>query len=241
MNRWKDNISFILADTLEPGNIGASARAMKNLGFSSLELVRPKRFPADEAAWFAHGAEDVLASVRVHDSLTAALKERSVVIGTTRRIGKRRGLVCPVREGAKRIRELAVKNRIAILFGREDRGLTNEQAAACSLMLNIPAAAENPSFNLAQALLIIAYEIAEADYAPVHSPAAISRSEFDQLFGRLAGVMTMAGYRPKGIRDDEQEIMIDLKRLIARAGITEREARMLHGIISQIEKGLKRR
>jgi len=241
MDPWKDKISFILVDTLEPGNIGASARALKNLGFPALELVRPRRFPADEADWFAHGAEDILAAVRVHDSLAPALKEKAVVIGTTRRTGKKRGLVYAVREGAARIREFAQQNRVALLFGREDRGLTNDQTAACSFMLHIPAAPANPSFNLAQAVLIVAYELASSGYAVSQPPSVISQGDFENLFVRVAKIMDMAGYKPKGIRDDREEIMADLKRIMARAGITDRDARMLHGIISQIEESLGRK
>jgi len=86
---------FILIDTLESGNIGASARALKNLGFSQLALVRPDKFPSDEAGWFAHGADDVLSNATVHQELQDALKGKSVVIGTTRRAGKKRGRVYP--------------------------------------------------------------------------------------------------------------------------------------------------
>ena len=101
---------------------GLGARALKNLGFSKLELVRPARFPSDEAGWFAHGAEDVLSNIKVFPELKAALADKSVVIGATRRIGKKRGQAYPVRDAAEKIRELAVNNRIALLFGREDRG-----------------------------------------------------------------------------------------------------------------------
>jgi TrmH family RNA methyltransferase len=241
MDTWRDNISFVLIETLESGNIGASARAMKNLGFSRLELVSPRKFPSDEAGWFAHGAEDILSAAKVYPELDSALKEKSVIIGTTRRTGKNRGLAHPVREAAATIRGLAEANRVAILFGREDRGLTNEEADACSFMISIPSAPEHPSFNLAQAVLLIAYELSCADYAVSPLQPVISNEEFQNLFQRLRGIMKTAGYEAKGIRDSEDEIMADLKRLMARAGITEREARMLHGIISQIEAGFERR
>ena len=164
MKRWKDNVSFVLIETMESGNIGASARALKNLGFSRLELISPAKFPSEEAGWFAHGAEDILARAKVYSELTAALHDKSVVIGTTRRPGKKRGLVYPVREAVKRIRDLSKHNRIALLFGREDRGLTNEETAACSFMIRIPASPEHPSFNLAQAVLLIAYELSYGDH-----------------------------------------------------------------------------
>lgn len=226
---------------MESGNIGASGRALKNLGFSQLELVRPGKFPSEEAGWFAHGAEDILGRARVHSELTAALHGKSVVIGTTRRPGKKRGLVYPVREAAKRIRDLSKHNRIALLFGREDRGLTNEETAACSFMIRIPAAPEHPSFNLAQAVLLIAYELSYGDHAVESAPAVISTEEFDTLFERLKKIMGLAGYKAKGIRHTEEHILTDLRRLITRTGITGREARMLHGIISQLEEGLMKR
>ncbi|HXX56590.1 MAG TPA: RNA methyltransferase [Thermodesulfovibrionales bacterium] len=240
MNRWKDNVSFILIETIQSGNIGASARALKNLGFSRLELVRPAEFPSDKAGWFAHGAEDILSKSKVYAELEHAMKDKTVIIGTTRRVGKKRGIVYPVRDAADRIRHLSETNRIALLFGREDRGLTNEETAACSFMIRIPTAPENPSFNLAQAVLIVAYELFCSGYAHVSPPSIISNKELSNLFRRLRRVMTMIGYAPKGIRDDEEGIMTDLKRLIARIAITEREARMLHGIISQIEKSARK-
>ncbi len=240
MNGWKDNVSFMLIESIQPGNIGASARALKNLGFSRLELVLPARFPSDEARCFAHGAEDILSKVKIYSELGSALKDKSVIIGTTRRAGKKRGPVYPVRDAAERIRHLSEHNRIALLFGREDRGLTNEEAAACSFMVRIPAAPENPSFNLAQAVLIVAYELSYTSYVLGSPPAIISNEEFSNLFQRLRRIMKMAGYAPKGVRGNEEEIMTDLKRLIARTSITEREARMLHGIISQIEESIGR-
>jgi TrmH family RNA methyltransferase len=240
MNGWKNNISFILIDTMETGNIGASARALKNLGFSRLELVRPREFPSDKAGWFAHGAQDILSTAQVHSELAPALKDVSVVIGTTRRAGKKRGLVYPVREAVERVRHLSEKNRVALLFGREDRGLTSDETAVCSFMIRIPATPENPSFNLAQAVLIVVYELSYTDHTFSPPPAIISNQELSNLFQRLRRLMKMAGYAPKGIRDDEEQIMRDLKRLLAKAAVTEREARMLHGILSQIEEGLRK-
>jgi TrmH family RNA methyltransferase len=241
MGGWKDNISFILIDTMETGNIGASARALKNLGFSRLGLVRPKKFPSDEAGWFAHGAEDILSRVAVHPTLEQALEDKSVVIGTTRRTGKKRGPVYPVRDAAERIRRLAESNRIALLFGKEDRGLTNEETAECSFMIRIPASPENPSFNLAQAVLLVAYELFSTGSTGSALPAMITTGELTGLFQRLRKIMEMAGYAPKGIRDNEDLIMSDLKRLMSRAAITTREARMLHGVISRIEESLVRK
>jgi TrmH family RNA methyltransferase len=161
-----------------------------------------------------------------------------VVVGTTRRSGKKRGLTYPVRKAVEKIRSFSENNRVALLFGREDRGLTNDETAECSFMIRIPSSTGHPSFNLAQAALIVAYELSCASY-PIHPPPeAISSEALSNLFARLRHLMKMGGYAPKGIRDDENEIMADLKRLIARALITPREARMLHGIISRLETSL---
>lgn len=242
MDKWKDNISFILIDTMETGNIGASARSLKNCGFARLELVRPRKFPSDEAGWFAHGADDILSNVKVFPELAPALNDKSLIIGTTRRHGKKRGLTYPVRDAVERIRHFSKNNRVALLFGREDRGLTNDETSECSFMIRIPSSSGHPSFNLAQAVLIIAYEISFASDNATHPPPETTSHEgLLNLFERLRNVMKMAGYAPKGIRDDENEIMTDLKRLISRSVITPREARMLHGIISQLENSLGNR
>ena len=238
---WKKNIHFVLLDTLEPGNIGAAARALKNLGFSNLHLVRPRKYPSQEVGWFAHGAEDVLERATVHEDVGPCLEGCSIVVGTTRRIGKKRGRVLPVREAAQKIRDYARKNRVAILFGREDRGLMNEDAARCSLMLTIPADPKNPSFNLAQAVLIVAHEIFSSESRGGALRRIISDDEFNRLFGRLTDLMGSMGYQPRGIRDSKDGILRDLRRILARTELNPREARMLHGIISQMEEAQGKR
>lgn len=239
MKEWKDNVSFVLVETADPGNIGASARVIKNLGFSNLVLVRPKYFPSKEAETLAHGAEDILRAVRSYDELNAAVRCASVIVGMSRRPGKRRGPAVPVKEAAERIRRLAESSAVAILLGREDRGLTNEEISLCSFTVKIPASSENPSFNLSHALLIIAYELAAPDYSAVPAEPVITMEELVTLFGRFRSTLKLAGYEAKGIRDSEDEIMIRIRQLLARVGLSSREARMLHGVISQVEAGLR--
>ena len=142
MKKWKDNISFVLVEPRDPGNIGSSARALKNMGFGRLSLVNPVPL-TDETRWLAHNALDVIKAAAVYSDLAEALKKKAIIIGTTRRKGKRRGLIYNVDDGAKKIVELASTNKVAILFGREDRGLYNEEVEECGFMLNIPANAEH--------------------------------------------------------------------------------------------------
>src|SRR4030067_1958000 len=159
MSNWKNNIYFVLIEPKESGNIGASARAIKNMGFKNLILVKPPSIITDEARWFACNAGDVLDSAEIYNNFNDAVNDKSIVIGTTRRIGRRRGIISSVEEWVKKIFEVAVNNKIAILFGREDKGLSNEEAERCGLLLNILTSKKQPSLNLSQAVLIVAYEL----------------------------------------------------------------------------------
>lgn len=128
MENWKENISFMLIEPKKPGNIGASARAIMNMGFKNLELVNPGKFLADEAMCMAYNAIDVLEKAKIPSSFKDAVKDKSIVIGTTKILGERKGLILPLKDGIKRI-ITARKNKIAILFGREDKGLTNKEVS----------------------------------------------------------------------------------------------------------------
>ncbi len=235
MSNWKDNISFVLIEPKEPGNIGASARAIKNMGFRRLELVGKGDIINDESRWMACSAIDVLERVKVFKDLKSAIAEKKLIVGTTRRIGKRRGLIVPVIEGARFIRNAAVNNRVAILFGREDKGLFNEEVEECGILITIPTDKSSPSLNLAQAVLLIAYELNRGIETEV-MPALVRHEELQVLYNRIEKTLKALEYIPRGNRDLERKIMRNLKHLIGRAGLTDWELRMLHGICSQVEK-----
>ncbi len=240
MKKWKDNVSFVLVEPREPGNIGASARALKNMGFRCLSLVNPAEL-TDEASWFAHNSLDVLREASVYSSLEEAVGSKSIVAGTTRRKGKGRGIIYPVRQGIQRLRALAEQNEIAILFGREDRGLYNEEVEECGFLLSIPADNRHPSLNLSQAVLIVAYELSRAEYDESGSTVDIlvPHAELSLLYSRISETLKLLEYIPMGDRDIEKKIMSNLKHFIGRAGITEWEVGMLHGMCSRIEYMLK--
>ena len=126
MNNWKDNVYFILVEPREPGNIGAAARAVKNMDFQNLCLVNPPHFKNDAAQWFAHGASDILNSASVFNTVRDAIGNKNFVAGTSRRRGRRRGAFIPVEQCVQRLFENARTNKIAVLFGREDRVLFNQ-------------------------------------------------------------------------------------------------------------------
>ena len=240
-NNWMQNIHFVLVNPRESGNIGASARAIKNMGFSNLELVNPpENFIEGHDFWLACHATDLLKEARVYNRLEDALEEKALVVGTSRRTGKKRGLIYPVQEAVKLIRRTAEKNRVAILFGREDRGLTNEEVEECGFLIYIPTNEEAPSLNLAQAVLIVAYELSRAELK-AELPELVPYKELQALFGHIRKTLKLLDYIPRGDKDLEARIMRNLKHLLGRSGLTPWEVRMLHGICSQIERKIKDR
>jgi TrmH family RNA methyltransferase len=245
---WKDNISFILVEPRESANIGASARAMKNMGFRTLSLVRPAELD-DEARWLAHNSLDVLDSAKQYEKLSDAISGQSLVVAVARRTGKKRGMVLPLEHGAQKVYEIARDNKVAFLFGREDRGLYNEEVNECGLLLTIPADKEHPSLNLSHAVMVVAYELSRAPYSKSSPPepllkskrrrnAVVRHGELTALYERMTSVIEMLDYIPRGDRKLQEQITGNLKHFIGRAGLTYQELKMLHGFCSQIEAKL---
>jgi TrmH family RNA methyltransferase len=250
MNTWKQNVYFVLVEPGEHGNIGASARAIKNMGFRNLCLVKPPAGMSEEGRRFTRNANDVLDSAEVYASVDEAIRDKAVVVGTTRRVGKRRGAILPVEKGTARIREVAENNKVAILFGRETRGLYNEEVDECGFMIRIQSSELQPSLNLSQAVLIIAYELSKYWEIPGKPPGTGRRRKYDNqpdaafkahgelaaLYKRIGRVLELLEYVPRGDRDLSKSIIVNMKHFIGRAGITEKEMNMLQGICAQIEK-----
>jgi TrmH family RNA methyltransferase len=250
MRRWQDNIFFVLIEPKEPGNVGASARAIKNMGFINLCLVKPQYEMTEEGRWFARNAHDVLDSAQIYGTLADAIRDKAIVVGTTRRIGKKRGLIFPVEQGVRTIFERASQNdTIAILFGRESKGLLNEEVAECGFLLTIPCSKIQPSLNLSHAVLITSYELSKAEFVS-QSPVSLAGSSLSQtssmglvphealsnLYEKISSILQRIEYIPTGDRNIEKKIMTNLKHFIGRAGLTDWELKMLHGLCSQIEK-----
>ena len=158
--KLQNHIRIVLVETTHPGNIGAAARAMKTMGFYDLHLVRPKIFPHADATARAAGADDILESAKMHESLADALSECSIVFATSARI---RTLPCPMLSPSEAIPEIiefaARQVSVALVFGRESSGLTNEELDLCNKMITIPTGDQFSSLNLASAVQIICYEV----------------------------------------------------------------------------------
>ena len=247
MAGWKDNIHFVLVEPKESGNIGASARAIKNMGFRGLCLVSPPSVMTDEARRLACNALDILEGAEIHATLDDAIRDKSVVACVARRTGKRRGLILPVDKGAGRLADIARDSKVALLFGREDRGLLNDEIGKCGLLLTIPAHRAQPSLNLSHAVMVVAYELSRAADKWKEDRAGflprqklVGHEELERLFGRASEILKLLEYIPEGDRDLEGKIMKNLKFFIGRAGLTDWELKMLYGICSQVEKKLGR-
>ncbi len=239
---WQDNISFVLVEPSEQGNIGAAARAIKNMGFHRLVLVNPPPLSM-EAFYLAHGAEDVLSSAIACKSLEDALRDKTLVVGTSRRRGRKRGLFISPWEGAKRIFSGAQSTKVALLFGRESRGLYNEEVDSCSFIIQIPSAPSQPSLNLSQAILIVAYETLRASIhkrqdasEDITGVSPVSEGDMKELFRRIEKSLLLIGYIEKGNSDLRDKIMQNFRRIITRASLAKWEINMLHGLCAQIEK-----
>jgi len=256
MNAWKQNIFFVLVEPREPGNIGASARAIKNMGFRNLCLVKPPPEMSEEGRWFARNAHDVLDSAEVHKSVEEAIRDKALVVGTTKRVGKRRGVILPVEQGTARIRDVAANNKVAILFGREAQGLNNDEVDQCGFLLKIRSSSIQPSLNLSHAVLIIAYELSKHGQDIGDISGRVRKKKFDNssliedlttheeitpLYERISRVLELLEYIPRGDRNLMKNIIVNLKHFIGRAGLTEKELNMLQGLCTQIEKKVVRK
>jgi tRNA (cytidine32/uridine32-2'-O)-methyltransferase len=240
-----DNVRIVLVNTSHPGNIGATARAMKNMGLRHLYLVEPQRYPADEATWRAANAADVLDTAIVVDSFEAAVAGCGLVIGTSAR--ERTipwPLLDPRRACAQAYRE-ASRQPIALVFGREDRGLTNEELQKCQLHIHIPTNPEYSSLNIAMAVQVLAYEL-RMQHVETDLPADgmadwdfpyANNDDIERFFTHLDGALTDMGFLKP---DAPKQTSARLRRLFQRTRLDVMEINMLRGILSSAQYWVRR-
>ena len=234
-----NKVRIVLVNTSHPGNIGAAARAMKNMGLERLYLVAPKIFPSEEADSRAAGATDVLANAIVVSSLEEALGDCQLVIGTSAR---ERHIPWPLvdpRQAADLVYEQELET--ALVFGREDRGLTNEELQRCHYHVHIPAVETFSSLNLGSAVQVLAYELRmkgllQNTAVTVDSkwdiPAA-SVAQVDHLLTHLESVLTLTEFLDPKV---PRQVMTRFRRLFQRAQLDQHEVGMLRGMLTSIEK-----
>jgi len=235
MNRL-NNIAIVLVKPKSAGNAGAAARALKNMGLGDLRIVAPRDWDAGTAQVMAVHAGDVLARASFFPTLPDALNDRTLTIGTTCRGGPYRSEVRPLREAAPELINAADANRLAIVFGPEDYGLSNEEIGQCQRLIKIPASPEYPSLNLAQAVMVVAYELrlaACSDDAQPDAPALefAPAGQAEQMFLRMAEAFAAIGFVSP---ESSDHVMLILRAMFGRSGLRPRELDMLNGLARQI-------
>lgn len=235
-------IRIVLVATTHPGNIGSTARALKTMGLSRLYLVTPKIFPDLKAKEMAAGADDVLADCVVTQTLEEALAGCQLIIATSARP---RGLSLPgltPSSCAELICQQSDDTEIAVVFGREHAGLTNEELLRCHYHVNIPSNPDFSSLNLAQAVQIIAYELRMKLLAPVatvacHQEPLASADNIEQFYSHLWEVLSTINFlKPNNPRRVQQR----LRRLFNRVGLELMEVNILRGILTHMQNALTR-
>lgn len=231
------NIRIVLVDPSHPGNIGAVARAMKNMALEELVLVRPKAFPHAEATARASGAEDVLTHALVVGSVAEALKSCGFVAATTSRDRDQNFRVADVREASARIVSEARRAPAAVLFGAERTGLTNEDLETAHVLIRIPTSSAYASLNLAMAVQLVAYELFRAQGGKVVSLAGAAPlatpEEMDRLYLHLAQVLEEIDFRDR--TQSGTHLMARIRRFLQRAELDQNEVNILRGLLTAVQ------
>ncbi|MFI8465433.1 tRNA (cytosine(32)/uridine(32)-2'-O)-methyltransferase TrmJ [Stutzerimonas stutzeri] len=245
------NIRVVLVNTSHAGNIGGAARAMKNMGLSRLVLVDPEDFPSPNAVARASGATDILDSARVVATLEEALAGCSLVLGTSARDRRIPWPLLDPRECASvSVEQSAGGGEVALVFGREYAGLTNEELQRCQYHVHIPSDPQFSSLNLAAAVQVLAYEVRMAWLAAEGRPTKVEKlettamldaqpvtvDELENYFGHLEQTLVDIGFLDPA---KPRHLMPRLRRLYGRSGISRLEMNILRGILTETQKAAR--
>lgn len=237
-------VKIILIETSNSGNIGSVLRAMKTMGFKNLCLVNPKKFPSDEVKALAANAKDMIDDVVVVDTLDKALSDIDFVVGTSSRIRKVPWPNEPLNTVAPQINKIIEgTTNVGILFGREDRGLTNDELQRCNLHMHIPANEEYPVLNLAMAVQVVCYQI----YIDSLSKKSLVKNDnwdvpkaksnhVKRLIEHFISVAEELEVFNKG---NPRQIGARIKRMFTRIGLDEMEVNFLRGFLAATEEKIK--
>ncbi len=230
-----DNFSVVLVDTVQPGNIGSAARALSNMGLRRLKLVNPREVLSSECLKMAGSAAEIVTGAEIYSSLQEAIAHDNIVVGTTSsrdRQAKQR-FYTPS-EIAPILLDYAVSNRIALVFGSEKRGLRDSELALCHYLVTIPADRDYPVLNLAQAVMILCYEVfsrtATTELNEYLTLAPNDKRE--QMFDHLQQTLLRIGFLSES---NPAHIMDSIRRFLGRADLTERDIQIIRGILTQLE------
>ena len=235
-------IRVVLVDTSHPGNIGAAARALKNMALHELVLVRPRQFPSAEASARASGATDVLENARVCATLTEAVVGCTLVLACTARERDHYYRVLDVRAAAQRAVAAAAQGPVGIVFGPEQSGLANEDLASAHALLRIPTGEHYASLNVAMAVQIVSYEILRARGTTV--PAAerevplATAQNLELMYAHLASVLEEIEFRER--TQNGSNLLNRIRRFMQRAELDGNEVNIVRGILTAVQQRRRR-
>lgn len=228
-----EHVAVVLNKPRFPENIGAAARAVCNMGIGKLVVVAPENDdPKPISALATHAAAGVVEHMLRFDDLPTALARYHYVVGTTARLGGQRKMVASPEQMAQQLIPITQQNQVALLFGPEDRGLTNEEIRMCHLLVNIPTA-EFSSLNLAQSVMVICYELFKATLGPAKrfTPRLASRHELDGMYDQIKEILVRISY----IQPDNPDYWMNkLRHFLSRVQLRAGEVSIIRGICRQI-------
>jgi tRNA/rRNA methyltransferase len=228
-----DHISMILHQPHYPENIGAAARAAKNMGIHRLVVVSPRDCDLTRILKMAtHAAEDVIADMEIYDDLRDALATCQYIVGATARSGSHRKTLQDPKELVRELVPISQQNRVGILFGPEDRGLSNLELKYCHTLVTIPTA-EFASLNLAQAVMVLAYEIflAGREKSVPHVPRLANSHELENMYDHLQEALAQIHFLNP---ENPEYWMFNIRRFFSRIGLQAREVKIVRGICRQL-------
>jgi tRNA/rRNA methyltransferase len=232
-----DSISIILVRPKFPENIGSAARAMKNMGLSRLIIVDGSSPLHANAYKLASGAEDILERAEEFLTVREAISEMGYVVGTTSRGRREKSPLLTPEALAKNLISLSQKNSIGLAFGSEKEGLTNEDLSLCQIYVRIPSAESFPSLNLAQAVMIVCYELFQTSMEIPKQLVQLAQAEkLERMFDHMEKTLLHIGFLDS---NHPKRIMRALRKLFGRSQMDEREVQILHGIWSQMDHHLR--
>lgn len=234
----RQNLHFVMVEPESPGNIGSAARAMKTCGFSKMILVNPAKVDEPEMRMLAHRSRDIVYNAAIVSTFEEAIGDKALVMATTMRKRHFRFPFFTPEEAAARILPVALQQPVAIVFGSERNGLSNEQLLQCHMHSSAPTATQNPSLNLAQAVMVYAYTFFREmnDTLVTFSFELATQQELEIFYNHLQDALNLVHFVP---RDGIDNFITRIRRLIGRAMAEQRDVRLLHKLLQVFETRIK--
>lgn len=234
-----ENITLVLKGPKYPGNVGSVARCAKNMGIDRIVVVDGEALPSEEMKQMAtHVADDLIEGIRYFDKLENVLGEFEFIVGTTSRLGSTRGPVISPRQMAERLIDLSQNNRVALLFGPEDRGLANADLRYCQALVTIPTAEAFKSINLSHAVMILCYELltARKEVLEVFTPRLANSAETEGMYQQIKSLLAEIGFlNPQ----NPEYWMGHVRRFFSRTKLLAKDVKIIRGICRQLDWYIK--